>query len=70
MAIASFGGKTKTITGKPRDPKAPPKPDFETATNITAKIETGIKTSNSLISLKLINTCSIKFLFPFTKYLI
>jgi len=43
MAIASFGGKTKTITGKPRDPNAPPNPDFETATNITAKSATGIK---------------------------
>ena len=45
-AIANLGGKTKTITGKPREPRAPPKPDFEIATKVTAKIVTGIKISN------------------------
>ena len=61
IAIDNFGGKTKTITGNPRDPKAPPKPDFEIATSITAKRAIGIKTCNSLINLKFDNASSIKF---------
>ena len=45
MAIANFGGNTNTITGKPSEPKAPPNPDFEIATKITAKTVTKINIS-------------------------
>ncbi len=45
-AIANLGGKTKTIIGMLKEPRVPPKPDFEMATKITAKKVTGIKISN------------------------
>ena len=59
IAIASLGGKAKTITGKPKDPKAPPNPDFDIATRITESIVIGIKISNWFISFKLFNVSSI-----------
>ena len=31
-AIANFGGTANTITGKPKEPSPPPKPDLEIAT--------------------------------------
>ena len=40
-AIANFGGTANTITGKPKEPRPPPKPDLEIATKKTAKIATG-----------------------------
>ena len=62
-AIANLGGKANTITGKPREPSAPPKPDLEIATKSPAKTVTGIKTSNSLINLKLFKVCSNRVYF-------
>ena len=59
IAIASFGGKAKTITGKPKEPNAPPNPDFDIATRITERIAIGIKISNWFISFKLFNVSSI-----------
>lgn len=58
--MANLGGKTKTITGKPSDPNAPPNPDFEIATKITANIVTKIKISGRLISSNPFSACSNK----------
>ena len=59
IAIASLGGKANTMTGKPKEPNAPPNPDFEIATRITERIVIGIKISNWFISFKLFNVSSI-----------
>jgi len=63
-ANANLGGNTSTIKGNPKPPKPPPNPDFDIETNITAKILTGINTSNWLIILKPSSACSNKCQIP------
>ena len=53
-------GGTKTMTSNPSDPNAPPNPDFEIATKITANIVTKIKISGRLICAKPFSACSNK----------
>ena len=70
-AIANLVEKANTITGKPSEPSARPKPDLEIATKSTVKTLTGINISNLILNyLKYVQTKFISFKIIFNLKLI